>query len=280
MQTFRLRRYRAEILILYILAAVSLAVASFFDLRIDIALHDTAGFLPNWFAETGETPAELLPAVAAAVLAKCFSNKWLKALSAVGCVGAGGFFGDYVGRRLFADTAFRTGYGVLFGVGLSLALLFAIRFIPVREELKKPLVLLSLAGLCACGLASLLTDGMKALWGRVRFRDLGPKYAEFTPWYVINGNTGAHSFPSGHTGGAAMSYLLMGLPYVSKTFRRRAALCFYAAFAYTVTVAATRLIMGAHYLSDVTVGGTLSFTCVLLALFVFEKICCKKELLP
>ena len=59
---------------------------------------------------------------------------------------------------------------------------------------------------------------------------------------------------------------------MSEKWRKRAYLCFAAAFLYTSTVAATRLIMGAHYLSDVAVGGTVIFTCVLVSLALYRKL--------
>jgi membrane-associated phospholipid phosphatase len=272
MKTFSLKNYTAEIVTFYVLAAAALGVAAAYDLKLDIALNNTSSFVANWFADTGEIPGYLLMLSAGGILAKCLSNKWLKALFFIGTLGAGVYLGDYVARRLLADTAFRTGYGVLYGLGTALLFLLALHFIPVPERLRKPLVLIALIGLCGYGVSSGIINLMKMLWGRVRFRDLTDGYGAFTAWYVINGNTGAHSFPSGHTGSAGTTYFLMFLPYVSEKWRKRSALCFGAAFTYTTLVAATRLIMGAHYLSDVAVGGTVIFTCVLVCLCVYRKL--------
>ncbi|MCD7796951.1 MAG: phosphatase PAP2 family protein [Clostridiales bacterium] len=124
----------------------------------------------------------------------------------------------------------------------------------------------------------LTIEGLKYLWGRVRFRDLlaAGSYDEFTPWYQINGINGNKSFPSGHTAGAGMSYLLMFMPYLSKNKNKSCAVCFLMALIYTSAVAYTRLVMGAHYLSDVTAGGLISFTIVIIAVAIFDKRSAKK----
>ena len=272
MKPFSLKSCRTEIILFYVLAAAALGVAAGYDLKIDIALNNTSSFVANWFADTGEMPGYLLLLSAGGVLARCLRNKWLKAFFAFGTLGAGVYLGDYVSRRLFADTAFRTGYGILYGLGTALLLLLALRLITIPERLVKPLVLIAVIGICSYGVSSGIINLMKALWGRVRFRDLTEGYEAFTAWYVINGNTGAHSFPSGHTGSAGVTYFLLFLPFVSEKWQKRASLCFGAAFTYTTLVAATRLIMGAHYLSDVTVGGTIVFTCVLLSLTIYKKL--------
>ncbi|MBQ6066865.1 MAG: phosphatase PAP2 family protein [Clostridia bacterium] len=272
MNTFSLKHYRVGIVLFYALAVAALAVAAVYDLQIDIALNDTSSFIANWLADTGEMPGYLLLLAVGGVLAKCLQNKWLKGLFAVGTVGAGVYLGDYVARRLFENNDFRVGYGVIYGVGVALLFLLALHFIPVPERLVKPLILMAVIGLCAYGMSSGIINLMKTVWGRVRFRDLTDGYEAFTAWYVINGDTGAHSFPSGHTGSAGATYFLMFLPFVSEKWQKRRYLCFAAAFLYTSAVAATRLIMGAHYLSDVTVGGTIVFTCVLAGLAVYQKL--------
>ena len=124
--------------------------------------------------------------------------------------------------------------------------------------------------------AQLLTvDIMKNLWGRVRFRDLlsSGSCDGFTAWFVINGKNGNKSFPSGHTAGAGMSYLLMLLPFIDKKREKYRAVYFWCPFIYTSAVALTRLVMGAHYLSDVAVGGVIAFSCVLVGIKVYEKTC-------
>ena len=70
----------------------------------------------------------------------------------------------------------------------------------------------------------------------------------------------------------------MLLPYISDKWKNRAQICFWTAFIYTSVVAFTRLVMGAHYLSDVTAGGIISFTIVIVSIKMFEKHCADKKI--
>ncbi len=103
---------------------------------------------------------------------------------------------------------------------------------------------------------------VKIFWGRVRYRDLDTLQSNFTEWYLPQGITGNESFPSGH---AAMAWMILPLlilipkeNILLKTF--------------TVTVIATwgilvplsRIIIGAHYSSDVLFGSL-----IILASYLF-----------
>ncbi len=266
-----LKLYKREIIAFYICAAVSLAVASFADLKIDILLNHPSDLIANWFEQTGEMPSSLLITVAMAFIMKLANPKWMKWVAGIGCVAGGGYFGDWFGGRLFEDNEFQTAYGIIFGVGFALTVIFVMQFITIPENVRKPLLIIAFVGLGAGALGTGLISLMKGLWGRTRFRSMEAPYNEFTPWYIVNGFNGNHSFPSGHTAGAGVSYQLMLLPFVSEKCKKHKTALFVIAFAFTSVVALTRLVMGAHYLSDVTVGGTISFTCTLLGIAFYEK---------
>lgn len=272
MKSSLLRDYKKEIILFYSLAAVSLIAAAFVDLKLDILLNSPSNFIAKWFEETGEMPSSLLITIAMAFILKCAEPKWMKIVAAVGCIGAGGYFGNWFGGRLFEDNEFRDIFGIIFGVGFALTVIFVMHFVTIPDKARKPLLILAFVGLGAGALGTGLVSAMKGLWGRVRFRDMEEPFEKFTAWYVINGFNGSHSFPSGHTAGAGVSYQLMLLPFASEKCREHKTALFFIAFGFTSLVAFTRLVMGAHYLSDVTVGGTISFTCTLIGIAVYEKI--------
>lgn len=271
MKNSLIKDYKKEIIIFYSLAAVSLAAATFFDKKLDIFLNNTSSLFANWFEQTGEMPSSLLITLAMAFILKCAQPKWMKIVAAVGCVAGGGYFGYWLGDRLFKDNEFRDGYGIIFGVGFALTVIFVMHFITIPDKARKPLLILAFVGLGAGALGTGLVSLMKGLWGRERFRNMEAPYNEFTAWYKINGFNGNHSFPSGHTAGAGVSYQLMLLPYASEKCRKHKTALFVIAFSFTCVVALTRLVMGAHFLSDVTAGGTISFTCTLLGMAFYEK---------
>ncbi|MFW9995958.1 MAG: phosphatase PAP2 family protein [Candidatus Odinarchaeota archaeon] len=94
----------------------------------------------------------------------------------------------------------------------------------------------------------LFVQTVKILWGRIRFRDLQPDYSDFTPWFVPRGITGHFSFPSGHT---AMGWMLLPLFSLirDKEWKIKVPV-FFAIIAWGFTVAAGRIVIGAHYASD------------------------------
>lgn len=112
--------------------------------------------------------------------------------------------------------------------------------------------------------AIIITFVLKQCWGRVRFREMVPDTSLFTSWYLPQGINGHQSFPSGHT--TAITVLLCTLEYhKAKGIRRQAGIVHYI-LVYSIILAmmVSRMIMGAHFLSDVTMGFCITYTCYLL----------------
>ena len=269
-----LKKYRTEIIVFYVLAAAAMVVASFFDLKLDIALNDPSNPFAVWLYRTGEFPSRLICPIAGAVIFRCTDKKAVAAIGAALCLGGSAYMGYYIGKHFFVEE-YRMAFSLLWGIGFGVAALYAVRFVTVPDEFKRPLFTAAVIGVGVMTAQLLTVDIMKNLWGRVRFRDLlsSGSCDGFTAWFVINGKNGNKSFPSGHTAGAGMSYLLMLLPFIDKKREKYRAVYFWCPFIYTSAVALTRLVMGAHYLSDVTVGGVIAFSCVLVGIKVYEKTC-------
>ena len=93
----------------------------------------------------------------------------------------------------------------------------------------------------------------KRLCGRVRFRDLIiPGFTNYTPWFLPPGpTTGEQSFPSGHT---AMSFMFMPLLILVKDRKIKDPVritTILLVFGWAIFVGLSRIILGAHYASDV-----------------------------
>ena len=107
---------------------------------------------------------------------------------------------------------------------------------------------------------------VKYLWGRVRFRELNTAFSQFTPWYLPQGITGFDSFPSGH---AAMGWILLPLLILlvnKKPWIRYSVLILILIWA--VILAVSRVVIGAHYASDVLFGSFF----IIITFLVFSKI--------
>ena len=88
----------------------------------------------------------------------------------------------------------------------------------------------------------------KPLWGRIRFNDL-VHYSDFTAWYLPQGYTGNRSFISGHVSMGVMVWALT--PLIKKYSSNTQVIFKILFFVWALIVALGRIIIGAHYLSDV-----------------------------
>jgi len=109
-------------------------------------------------------------------------------------------------------------------------------------------------------------QGVKYFWGRVRFRELDAAFSQFTPWYLPQGINGFDSFPSGH---AAMGWMLLALIILlanKKQWMKYSMIVII--FLWGVTLALSRVVIGAHYASDVLFG---SFFIILTFLLFYNR---------
>lgn len=118
-------------------------------------------------------------------------------------------------------------------------------------------------------LVIIIMNSLKTVWGRMRFREMTDPVNQFTRWYQIVPRGGFNniyaSFPSGHSMNSAGVILLMLLPPMIPALRGREKALHAFVYVWCVLVGISRVFMGAHFSSDVTVG-------VLLSLTIFETL--------
>lgn len=186
-------------------------------------------------------------------------------------------------------------------VALTIQALTVLVFKNLKPEMLKKLIWWVVAVVAAVVVANVLIMIIKDPVGRMRYRAINSDVGKFlietnavqgyTPWYISNGQPnkdiikmfvdaypGASdafkSFPSGHTCAAGMSYALIMLPDVidfksEKGKKATKIACWIIPIAITMLVAISRIVVGAHYMSDVTFGGTFAFVCMIIAREVF-----------
>ena len=146
----------------------------------------------------------------------------------------------------------------------------------------------------------LIVHFVKSPAGRARYRTMNylNDFDYYTPWYVMNGkrsmvdlvqkvlshplteseqarynfvSDACKSFPSGHTFSAGMVYTLLALPYLNEKFaKKNVRFALWAScIAYTGIVAISRIVAGAHFMSDVLVGGSIAFGGAMISREIF-----------
>ncbi|HBO66280.1 MAG TPA: hypothetical protein DD628_06350 [Clostridiales bacterium] len=126
-------------------------------------------------------------------------------------------------------------------------------------------------------LAVLITvQFMKMLWGRIRFRDFGEDISRFVPWYKIDFFSGYNSFPSGHTANMAIIFAFpLWLAATGKS-RKTVVISYVVIGICTAAMAISRIFIGAHFLSDITVGFYISFAATEAVRLILKKVYAKK----
>lgn len=116
---------------------------------------------------------------------------------------------------------------------------------------------------------------IKETWGRIRFRDLATQQIQlqlpnlpFSPWYIPQ-DLGGRSFPSGHTG---LGWMLLGLfLLISKDCPYFRILVLKTCIIWGLLIVPfSRIILGAHYASDVWAASIFTVMPFIILLKIFE----------
>ena len=196
----------------------------------------------------------------------------------------------YVCRHVPGDRsvpAFLWGIAAFLALFCAVLTLFAINCVSDETLKRLPRFVFVTTGSILA--AMLLVQVIKNPVGRMRYRSMNVigDFSGYTPWYVANGQPDKDwmretfgtadafkSFPSGHTRAAAASFYLISLADTLRvTNKRRRALLWCFAILFTGLVAVSRIVVGAHFFSDVLVGGTIGFVVCMLSreFFIIDR---------
>jgi membrane-associated phospholipid phosphatase len=135
----------------------------------------------------------------------------------------------------------------------------------------------ALTGICFMVVALGIVFVAKVPWGRPRYWYLIKHPAlQFVPWYLPQGKgTGDafRSFPSGHAVNAALVIWLTLLPSFLPKLRsiKWRVLLNVVAWAWLLLICVSRIMMGAHFASDVLVGAGIGLACFAITKRVFNS---------
>ncbi len=281
-----------------------LAIATVYDLEISQiltkdALPTGAYFSTNgfglFFEAMGSAPIYLMAAFGGVIAFWWGARKGKKALPIIAtllgavAVFLGIFFFvkdifSYVGEHMLNEEHMGLGYILALEILLTLIIyaLFVLTWKQVKPEYNDQLIkiifviLITMAGY-------LIVHFVKGPVGRMRYRAMNysgdTEFSNFTQWFVTNGkrnlvpevngveiSDSCKSFPSGHTYSAAVIYGLICLPDLLKKWNKPwiKAICYGGTVLYVGLVAISRIVVGAHFMSDVLFGGTIGFLCMMI----------------
>mgnify|MGYP005760069951 CR=1 FL=1 len=305
--------------IIYIVTAITLfalmLVGTFYDFRISEILSAADGkeyicdnAFARFFEVVGSGPLYLTTGFGVAFIAVKiteFKKSVLSALLFALCVAACIFAytmlfkesSKYIAEHSGELESYNGGKGAVWGMSLITGAVCAAVSIIIAFVLPKStrsgLFVFGLTAVIAFAISQGITQGIKPLFGRQRYRaikffeyrNLG-QYVDYTPWYILRGikeipedlvalgvgRDWYKSFPSGHSCSAAMSLCIIGLADMlnlrGKSYKPVKIVTSLIGVAITVTVAYSRILMGAHYLTDVTFGVGIT----IISIIISEKI--------
>ena len=127
---------------------------------------------------------------------------------------------------------------------------------------------------------------IKGIFHRPRFRTVveNPYGIDFYPWWIPCKEYKSYieegvikeefkSFPSGHAGTASVFMMsTLFLPVISPKFKKASIIAFYSGLGWLLLVAFSRMYVGAHFLSDVSMGAMLGIIAFFAAKVIIENV--------
>lgn len=248
-----------------------LVLFTFTDLQISMAIATK----PLWarvLEVVGEIPFTVLTIAACAMLLR-FRRKDSLLWNILGALGAGALFllfsfmGGFMTFQYLTDNLGQISqiWMVLIAVAMAGLGIWIAWIVPAQNRSKA--LRYAAVALVYFVLVIIVMNSLKTAWGRMRFREMTDPVNEFTRWYQIVPRGGFDnvyaSFPSGHSMNSAGVILLMLLPPMLPVLAGKEKILHAIVYIWCAVVGISRVFMGAHFASDVTVG-------ILLSLTIFE----------
>lgn len=262
---------KKERILVFSIGILLLVIFTFTDLQISTALY-TKNIFGRVFEVIGELPFVFLALFGGVLLFRFRSRKnivinviliILSILLIVLFMFMGGFMTlNYLRDNLGNVPAF---VAVLIAIALLAGTILLAAKVP--EEYAHRAVTYSIIAALYFILVIIIMNVLKASWGRMRMREMTDPIQQFTKWFVITNRGGFNdvyaSFPSGHSMNSAAIILLTLLPSFLPVLSGKKKFVKGISYTWILLVGASRVVMGAHFPSDVVVG-------IMLSLAIFE----------
>ncbi len=294
-------------------------IGTFYDLEISKKLVDlesgnyySKNFFGAFFEIIGETPIYWLSVFAGGIIfynAKRREKSWITIVFMILGLAASVGMATYLVSRLFKYSSQHFGFEHLLG-GTSdficyLLLGGCITFVVFYFMRKVPsvffnrMIVWAFVFFAVVVTQRLCTSTLKSLASRPRYRamfmlqdfDMFKRWYEFQAkpeiledWKNLYGATSDwfKSFPSGHSSAAAT---VIALTYIPSMFEKTnnikvKAIVISASVLYTLLVMLSRIVVGAHFLTDVCMGAYITYLCFLLCNAIAKLVMKKLKITP
>lgn len=284
MKSLKTQYQRGALLILAVLL-VFMVVGSFLDLQISKLLypgHENS--VGQFFAAFGELPAFTALSCAGALLIvwrSRINRDWSALIALIGVGLALMALILCVHESVDSVPAMPLWVALLVSVFVMAACAFGVVLYARNASAKTVGRFVLTLVMVAIG-TMVLINVIKVPWGRVRMRLIVQTGNEsyFTPWWqagtalkdrlVAEGisKDEFRSFPSGHTACASCAMLLALLPTLSREKRKKTGALLAGGCLWALVVAFTRIWMGAHFLTDVTMAWLITLGMAALSVYL------------
>lgn len=239
----------------YILVILGLIAASFYDYQIDAFLYDPGNLFGIFFERIILFPIEMMVPICFFALYRIYKEKRYLLCYMISCC-----YVVYDIAHYWISVSSVLWYVVVIMIVINLLTFVILRKVSVHSWRKHERFIWFILAVFLSAL--IITFTIKQCWGRVRFREMLTDSSQFTQWYLPQVFSGHHSFPSGHT--TVMSVCLCSLYYYKdhEPLREVSWGIKCCVLLLILAMMISRMIMGAHFLSDVLGGFTVTYTMV------------------
>lgn len=247
----------------YIAVGLSLVVFAFTDLQISQLVYNPKSAFGWFFESFGELPLAFVGVFSSIGMLVTY-KKTGRIIDNIHTLGFGFLtvYHSFVGGMLVkVHTNINVILTLVICVGLILTMLLLVHKVPKENYglLRKVSIIGSVLAIAAV----LVITVIKMFWGRLRFRSMQDNLNQFSPWYLPQGfttNNEYMSLPSGHSANSSVIIMITLLPYLYPRLNKSRKLFYAVSILWILCVMISRIIVGAHFASDVTLGMTLSIT--------------------
>lgn len=251
-----------------IIIIILMVIGSLYDIEISYALSNGSSFFGALFAKIAEIPAYIIAPICTVLLfnVEVSEDKRKQAAYRI-------FMGIMVFISFFAwckmsskiiDIPHIWGFSVVYSLILTAPCLYY-----TNKYLSKDFCLKmskwAVYAITVMLLSVAVINILKLCWGRMRYRDMLAigNFDGFTAWYKPMGVRKGDftSFPSGHTASAANIFVFAMLSDFLPNKKKYGIYYYLFSIIFVILTGLARIVYNAHFLTDVIVGGVISYLC-------------------